>query len=69
MFLAENCYKMLFKGIVLVEKFENLVVISKGDEFVFELNRETLKSVVNSIELNRELVSTNAGNERIDVLI
>ena len=68
-FVVENYYKVLFKGIVLVGKFEKSIVISEGDEFVYLLNGETLKSVVKSIELNREFVSDYSGNEQIGILI
>ena len=68
-FVVENYYKVLFKGIVLVGKFENSVEISEGDEFVYILNRETLKSVVKSIELNREFVNYYSGDEQIGILV
>jgi translation elongation factor EF-Tu-like GTPase len=68
-FVVENYYKVLFKGIVLVGKFENSIVISEGDEFVYLLNGETLKSVVKSIELNRVFISDYSGNEQIGILI
>jgi sRNA-binding regulator protein Hfq len=44
-------------------------VISEGDEFVYLLNGETLKSVVKSIELNRVFISDYSGNEQIGILI
>ena len=68
-FVVENYYKVLFKGIVLVGKFENSIVISEGDEFVYLLKGETIKSVVKSIELNREFITDYSGNERIGILI
>lgn len=68
-FVVENYYKVLFKGIVLVGKFENSVVISEGDEFVYILNGETLKSVVKSIEFNREFISDYSGIDTIGILI
>jgi hypothetical protein len=68
-FVVENYYKVLFKGIVLVGKFEKSIVISEGDEFVYLLKGETIKSVVKSIELNREFITDYSGNERIGILI
>jgi hypothetical protein len=68
-FVVENYYKVLFKGIVLVGKFENSVVISEGDEFVYILNGETLKSIVKSIELNRMFISYYSGDEQIGILV
>jgi translation elongation factor EF-Tu-like GTPase len=68
-FVVENYYKVLFKGIVLVGKFEKSIVISEGDEFVYLLKGETIKSVVKSIELNREFITDYSGNERIGISI
>jgi hypothetical protein len=53
----------------LVGKFENSVVISEGDEFVYILNGETLKSIVKSIELNRMFISYYSGDEQIGILV
>lgn len=68
-FVVEKYYKMVFKGIVLVGKFESSIVISEGDDFNYLLNGETLKAKVKSIELNGTLVSYYSGVDTIGILI
>jgi len=68
-FLVEDSYNLLFRGTVLVGRFEKPTSISSGKEIVYSQNGILTKVIVKSIEYNREMIDSYNGDEKIGILI
>lgn len=51
-FLVEDSYNLIFRGTILVGRFEKPVSITLGKEFVYSKNRVLSKAIIKSIEYN-----------------
>jgi translation elongation factor EF-Tu-like GTPase len=68
-FLVEDSYSLLFRGTVLVGRFEKSNSITSGREFVYSKNEVLSKAIIKSIEYNREMIDSYSANETIGILI